>query len=85
MTGPIEGKEFNGGAVMVPMGANTDDWISDVANYVRNAFGNAGRPYITPDQVAAARKSTHAQGAVDVRRARADRAGAAREPRTSGR
>ena len=58
MTGPIDGREFNGGAVMVPMGANTDDWISDVANYVRNAFGNAGRPYITPEQVAAARKST---------------------------
>jgi mono/diheme cytochrome c family protein/glucose/arabinose dehydrogenase len=58
MTGPIDGKEFNGGAVMVPMGANTDDWISDVANYVRNAFGNAGRPYVTTEQVTAARKST---------------------------
>ena len=58
LSGPIEGKEYNGGAVMVPMGANTDEWISDVANYVRNAFGNAGRPYITPEQVAAARKST---------------------------
>ena len=44
LTGPIDGKEYNGGAVMVPMGANTDEWISDVANYVRNAFGNAGRP-----------------------------------------
>jgi mono/diheme cytochrome c family protein len=57
LTGPIEGKEYNGGAVMVPMGANTDDWISDVANYVRNAFGNAGRPYITPEQVAVVRKA----------------------------
>ena len=58
LNGPIEGREFNGGAVMVPMGANTDDWIADVANYVRNAFGNAGRPYITPEQVAAVRKTT---------------------------
>ena len=58
LAGPIEGKEYNGGAVMVPMGANTDDWISDVANYVRNAFGNTTRPYVTPEQVAAVRKAT---------------------------
>jgi hypothetical protein len=57
LTGPIEGKEYNGGAVMVPMGSNTDQWIADVANYVRNAFGNTGRPYLTPEQVAGARKS----------------------------
>jgi hypothetical protein len=43
---------------MVPMGANTDEWISDVANYVRNAFGNTTRPYVTPEQVAAVRKAT---------------------------
>ena len=42
---------------MVPMGANTDEWIADVANYVRNAFGNAGRPLITPEQVAAVRRT----------------------------
>jgi mono/diheme cytochrome c family protein len=57
LSGPIEGREYNGGAAMVPMGANTDDWISDVANYVRNAFGNAGRPYISPEQVTTVRKS----------------------------
>ena len=57
LSGPIEGKEYNGGAVMVPMGANSDEWISDVANYVRNAFGNTARPYVTPDQVAAVRKT----------------------------
>ena len=43
LSGPIDGKEYNGGAVMVPMGANTDEWIADVANYVRNSFGNARR------------------------------------------
>jgi hypothetical protein len=40
------------------MGANTDEWISDVANYVRNAFGNTARPYITPADVAGVRKAT---------------------------
>jgi mono/diheme cytochrome c family protein len=57
LSGPIEGKEYNGGAVMVPMASNTDLWIADVANYVRNAFGNTGRPYVTPDQVTAVRRS----------------------------
>jgi mono/diheme cytochrome c family protein len=56
LSGPIEGKEYNAGAVMVPMGANTDEWISDVANFVRNAFGNTARPYVTAEQVAAVRK-----------------------------
>jgi hypothetical protein len=58
LAGPIDGREFNGGAIMVPMGANTDEWISDVANYIRNAFGNVGRPYIAPEHVAAVRSST---------------------------
>jgi mono/diheme cytochrome c family protein len=57
LSGPVDGQEFNGGAVMVSMGANTDQWIADVANFVRNAFGNAGRPLITTDQVAAVRKA----------------------------
>ena len=48
---------LRGGAVMVPMGANTDEWVADVANYARNAFGNSGRPFITPDQVAAVRRT----------------------------
>ena len=40
LTGEIDGKTFGTG-VMVPMGTNTDEWIADVASYVRNAFGNA--------------------------------------------
>ena len=36
------GRNYPGG-VMVPMGTNTDEWIADVANYVRNSFGNRGR------------------------------------------
>jgi mono/diheme cytochrome c family protein len=57
LTGPIEGKEYNGGAVMVPMGTNTDQWIADAANYVRTAFGNGARPFVTVDHVAAVRKT----------------------------
>ena len=53
LTGPLGDKEYPGG-VMVPMGANTDEWISDVANYVRNSFGNSGM-FVTPAQVALVR------------------------------
>ena len=42
---------------MVPMGTNTDQWISDVANYVRNSFGNSGL-FVTPQQVAFVRAGT---------------------------
>ena len=58
LSGPLDGKEYNGGAVMVPMGANTDEWISDVGNFVRNAFGNTARPYVTAEEVARVRKTT---------------------------
>ncbi len=57
LTGPVDGKDYNGGQVMVPMGQNTDEWIADVANYVRNSFGNSGM-FITPDDVAAVRAAT---------------------------
>jgi mono/diheme cytochrome c family protein/glucose/arabinose dehydrogenase len=50
LTGPLGDKEYPGG-VMVPMGTNTDEWISDIANYVRNSFGNSAT-FITPAQVA---------------------------------
>ncbi len=58
LTGRIDGVDLNDGAVMVSMASNTDDWIADVANFVRNAFGNVGRPLITPAQVAAIRQAT---------------------------
>ena len=45
---------------MVPMGTNTDEWIADVASYVRNSFGNTG-PLVTPEQVAAVRKAADAR------------------------
>jgi mono/diheme cytochrome c family protein len=56
LTGPLDGKEYSGG-IMVPMGSNTDEWIADVASYVRNAFGNSAE-MITPEQVAAIRKAS---------------------------
>ena len=55
MTGEIDGKNYPGG-VMVPMGTNTDEWIADVASYVRNSFGNAA-PFVTAERVAAVRKA----------------------------
>ena len=57
LTGPLDGKDYPGG-IMVPMGANTDEWLSDVASYVRNSFGNTAM-MVTPAQVAAARKGTN--------------------------
>ena len=55
---PSMASNLNGGAVMVSMAGNTDEWIADVANFVRNAFGNSGRPLITPAQVAAVRQAS---------------------------
>jgi mono/diheme cytochrome c family protein len=56
LTGPVNGTTYNGGAVMVPMGANDDEWIANVASYVRSSFGNSAG-FVTPAQVAAVRKS----------------------------
>jgi len=55
LTGELDGKNYPGG-VMVPMGTNTDEWIADVASYVRNSFGNAA-PFVTSERVAAVRKA----------------------------
>ena len=57
LTGPIDGKRYGGDGVMVPMGMNTDEWIADVASYVRNAFGNSAL-FVTPEHVAVVRKAT---------------------------
>ncbi len=62
LTGEIDGKIFNGGAVMVPMGANPDEWIANVASYVRNSFGNTAS-FVSADQVAAVRAVTASRSA----------------------
>jgi hypothetical protein len=56
LMGPIEDKNYPGG-VMVAMGSNDDQWIADVASYVRNSFGNAAT-FVTAEQVAATRRAT---------------------------
>jgi mono/diheme cytochrome c family protein/glucose/arabinose dehydrogenase len=50
LTGPIGEKDYPGG-VMIPMGTNTDQWVGDIANYIRNSFGNSAM-FVTPEQVA---------------------------------
>jgi mono/diheme cytochrome c family protein/glucose/arabinose dehydrogenase len=55
LSGPLDGKRFGGEGVMIPMGANSDEWIADVASYIRNSFGNTAQ-IVTPEQVAAVRK-----------------------------
>jgi cytochrome c551/c552/mono/diheme cytochrome c family protein len=64
MEGPIEGKEYP--SVMPSLGANSDEWVSSVVNYIRYEFGNAGRrfrrpgdttsPFVSIPEVAAIRK-----------------------------
>ncbi|MGY8768681.1 MAG: DUF7133 domain-containing protein [Pirellulales bacterium] len=39
LIGPVEDKTYAAG-LMLPMGANDDRWIADVATYIRNSWGN---------------------------------------------
>lgn len=39
LIGPVDKKTYAGG-LMLPMGANSDQWIADVATYIRNSWGN---------------------------------------------
>ena len=61
MSGPVGGQTF-AGQVMLPMGAQTDQWIANIASYVRNSFGNSAS-FITPEDVAQARASTAGRNA----------------------
>ncbi len=55
MSGQIDGKSYP--QVMVPLGSNTDQWIADVASYVRNSFGNSATG-VTAADVARVRAAT---------------------------
>lgn len=55
LSGPIDGQAYP--QVMVPMGANKDQWVADVASFTRNGFGNAGG-FVTTDDVARVRAAT---------------------------
>ena len=54
LSGPVDGKGYP--QVMVAMGSNKDQWIADVASYVRNSFGNTGT-FATTEDVARVRSS----------------------------
>jgi mono/diheme cytochrome c family protein/glucose/arabinose dehydrogenase len=56
LTGDLDGKSYPGG-IMVPMGTNTDEWIADIASFIRNSFGN-GESFVRPAHVAAVRAAT---------------------------
>jgi len=55
LAGPVNGKTYE--AQMVSMGTNTDEWIADIACYVRKAFGNQG-PLAAKRDVKRLRKAT---------------------------
>lgn len=58
LTGPIDGKTYP--SIMPPLGANSDEWVASVVNYVRYEFGNINyrrrstdtiSPIVTPAEV----------------------------------
>ena len=55
ITGPVDGRNYSD--LMVPMGSNRDQWIADVASYVRTGFGNSGT-IVTPADVGRVRADT---------------------------
>ena len=55
ITGPVDGRSY--AEVMVPMGSNRDEWVADIASYVRTSFGNSST-LVTPGDVARARNNT---------------------------
>ena len=55
LSGPVDGKVYP--QVMVAMGSNKDQWVADIASYVRNSFGNIGT-FATTEDVARVRSST---------------------------
>ena len=52
--GPLDGKTYRD--VMVPM-PGTDEWVANIASYVRSSFGNSGG-MVTPADVARVRAET---------------------------
>ena len=58
LSGPIAGKTFP--QVMIPMGAQDDEWVAAIGSYIRNSFGNTGT-FISPADVAHVRAGTSAR------------------------
>lgn len=55
LTGSIDGRSFP--QVMAPMGSNSDQWVADVATFIRNSFGNSA-PIVSAADVARVRAGT---------------------------
>jgi hypothetical protein len=55
LSGPLDGRSYT--VVMIPMRVQSDEWLADVASYIRNAFGNSA-PFITSAHAAAVRQAT---------------------------
>jgi mono/diheme cytochrome c family protein len=55
LTGPLDGRTFT--QVMLPMGAQNDQWIAAIASDIRNEFGNSAS-FVTPEDVARVRAAT---------------------------
>jgi mono/diheme cytochrome c family protein len=55
LTGPLAGQTYT--QVMLPMGAQNDQWIANIASYIRNDFGNSAA-FISPADVARVRAAT---------------------------
>jgi mono/diheme cytochrome c family protein len=47
LTGPVDRRTYT--QVMIPMGAQGDDWIASVGSYVRSTFGNDAPPVSAAD------------------------------------
>ena len=58
LAGPIDGKTYT--QVMVPMGAQTDEWVAAVTSYIRNTFGNSGS-FVSTSDVARVRAASSAR------------------------
>jgi mono/diheme cytochrome c family protein/glucose/arabinose dehydrogenase len=66
LSGAVDGKAYP--SVMPSLGANSDEWVASVVNYVRYELGNAGRrfrrptdtisPFVKPAEVALLRDKT---------------------------
>ena len=61
LTGPLAGRTYT--QVMIPLGAQNDEWIAAVASYVRNSFGNTGS-LVTAADVARVRAETTGRKAI---------------------
>jgi mono/diheme cytochrome c family protein len=55
LTGPLDGQTYT--EVMIPMGSNSDQWVADVASFVRNSFSN-NSAVVTAADVARVRAAT---------------------------